>query len=202
MIDQHLRPSNPRYHDVHAETKVRMMFGHTPQTQPIGRYDMATDRVILWPPEPPARWFALFRVYRINDSAGKLYLWRLRILECPLFGVMLHKIVAKDPDKEMHDHPFDFVSFVLWGGYEEWMRDRHRLYAKIVRWFNFKHAETPHKIACLMRVPTWTLVLRGPRRRTWGFTTDRGWVPWHVYLNIDGGSGSRTIKQHEQLPKK
>lgn len=33
--------------------------------------------------------------------------------------IYLHHIVASDPDREHHDHPWDFYSLMLWGGYWE-----------------------------------------------------------------------------------
>ena len=135
-----------------------------------------------------ARSWVLFKVFRIHDpETGALYLWRLRILETPWFGILLHRIHQPDGDRVMHDHPFSFVSLLLWGSYTEQcgvpLAFAHR------RWVSVKAAEEPHRILELSRRPVWTLILRGPRRRAWGFHTPDGWVYWRDYLDERDGSG-------------
>lgn len=130
-----------------------------------------------------------FRVY--HD--GLLYLWRLRIFECPLFGIYLHKIYRPDRDRDLHDHPWPFMSFILRGAYiEEHFcpgtlcgpgRHTNRIF---VKWFNWKKKATDaHRISSILGCgdPVWTLVLRGRRQRNWGFYTEDGWVPNEEYLN-------------------
>lgn len=51
---------------------------------------------------------------------GSLYMRRWRFISTPWFGVRLHHIVRSDNDRELHDHPFTFLSFILAGGYFEW----------------------------------------------------------------------------------
>lgn len=50
---------------------------------------------------------------------GETYLRRLHLVQTPLFSVMLHWILTPDPQPDLHDHPVDFWSFVLRGGYKE-----------------------------------------------------------------------------------
>lgn len=151
-------------------------------------------------PEPPSRSWTLFHRFDIRDADGTVYLRRWRIFECPWFGILLHQINGPDKDSDRHDHPWDFISIVLRGGYVEQVRPCRwgprdhvsirefskwaRTGEREVRWFNRKRATEPHRIVCLFRAPTWTLVLRGPRKRTWGFYTEDAWVPWHVYLGV------------------
>lgn len=105
--------------------------------------------------------------------------------------VMLHRFAESDRDRDLHDHPYDFVSLVLRGGYVE----KHRTWVKgrryrdeerrvIVRW-NRRRAEDLHRVL-LLRWPTWTLVLTGRRRRQWGFLTRRGWVAEYDYERRGG----------------
>jgi hypothetical protein len=126
---------------------------------------------------------------------GTLYLWRLRVLETPWFGVKLHWIRGADDDRALHDHPWWFVSFVLWGSYEEIVpktgqplfcgADRRR-----VRWFNRKKATDLHRIVQVSRGGAWTLVVNGPYQRKWGFQTRYGWTPWDVFLGLAKTDGS------------
>lgn len=44
---------------------------------------------------------------------------RRYLLRTPWFGVRLHRILRADTNPHCHDHPFSFVSIMLWGGYRE-----------------------------------------------------------------------------------
>jgi len=165
-------------------------------------YEMARelDRRIMcpspwdqpWPPEPPnSRWVFFRRLDIVHD--GEIYLRRWRLIETPWFGVLLHRIAKPDDGRSYHDHPWSFVSFVLRGWYRElvmWGPEGHpRIFAarRLVRWVTAKRAEDAHRIEAVPPGGAWTLVLRGPRRRTWGFYAPN-WIPWHVYLNVTGKS--------------
>jgi hypothetical protein len=47
------------------------------------------------------------------------YLVRLRIVQTPWFGIYLHDIHEDDGDRDPHNHPWSFLSFVLRGYYTE-----------------------------------------------------------------------------------
>jgi len=120
------------------------------------------------------------------------YMVRWRIVDCRLFGVYLHKILRSDQDRYVHDHPFSFVSIMLWGAYGEvlsryvstpWGGHAHDY--TIIRdrrapSICFRRAEDAHRL--VLDKPCWTLVLRGPRRREWGFYTESKWVHFRDYL--------------------
>jgi hypothetical protein len=92
----------------------------------------------------------------------------------------LHHIVASDPDRDLHDHPWDFTSVLLTGAYAETTPDGvvvHRSPAIV-----WRRAEDPHRLD-LLEGPMWTYVTTGPVRRRWGFHTARGFVPWRAYLD-------------------
>lgn len=136
--------------------------------------------------KPSPRWGLMSR-FRVYTRERILYLWRLRIFETPVFSSKLHLLFAPDPDRDLHDHPWTFCSLVLWGWYEEEIYDRWafgttKRRTRRVRWFNFKRSTDLHRIVKLSRRPVVTLVLCGPRRRVWGFQTERGWVPYTEYV--------------------
>lgn len=116
---------------------------------------------------------------------NKLYMRRWRVLHFKSFGVRVHCIERDDHDRELHDHPFSFVSVILNGGYIE-----HRPFGvsrkftapAIVR----RKAEDLHRLE-LVNGPTWTLVFRGPLRREWGFMTERGWRNWRDFVQDRAG---------------
>jgi hypothetical protein len=123
------------------------------------------------------RW-AVLSVLRIEDidrRDGSLYLWRLRFLATPWFGIYLHRIDADDGDRPEHDHPWPFVAVTLWGAYVEESNGRSRTRRPLAP--HRHHATYRHAIRRLRRTPTWTLVIAGRRVRGWGYHTDGGWVP-------------------------
>lgn len=54
----------------------------------------------------------------ILNREGKPYLIRWTLLKCSLFSLKVHKILISD-EAEPHDHPWNYVSIILWGGYCE-----------------------------------------------------------------------------------
>ena len=62
------------------------------------------------------RWALLARE-TIQSPDGEPYIDRLRIVATPMFCLYLHKIHLADGDRDLHDHPWWFASWVLRGGY-------------------------------------------------------------------------------------
>jgi hypothetical protein len=54
-----------------------------------------------------------------RDQGKTKYLVRYTIIGCRLFSIKLHHTLADDP-ADLHDHPWTFLSIILWGGYYEW----------------------------------------------------------------------------------
>jgi hypothetical protein len=107
-----------------------------------------------------------FEVPNLDDPT-ETYLTRWRIIQTPLFAIYLHRFDGPDSRATLHDHPWNFVSIVLRGGYCE----RRRYDGPLVRIdrLNVKRAEDTHYIEHLHRTPSWTLMLVGRRRREWGY---------------------------------
>lgn len=139
------------------------------------------------------RW-AFMRRRRIG-TGDDVYLDRVYVLQTPWFGIMFHRIWRPDNQRDLHDHPWTFLSFVLRGSYVEDVVcagcDRHyddgHTAKRRVRWVNFKRAEDRHSIREVSRRPIWTLVFTGPKRRTWGFWVDGGkrFVRWTDYDKVE-----------------
>ena len=134
--------------------------------------------------------WALFDRKRICDISDRksLYLSRLYIIETPYFGIFLHAIYRKDHDRALHDHPWNFTSIILRGGYDEWWLGPPRTHPNNAvprgcpqRSFHQMRRGEFHRIASLHRIPTWTLVFAGRRRGEWGYLTPDGWVESHEY---------------------
>lgn len=111
------------------------------------------------------------------DNPEVDYLWRLRIINTPWFGIMLHKINTPDARDTLHDHPWSMLSLILRGGYVEFVPGPYYAQSRVVKRINWKPRASKknplssfHWIAEVDRTPTWTLVFVGPRRKdAWGY---------------------------------
>lgn len=113
-------------------------------------------------------------------NPGQVYLRRLRVISTPWFAVYLHKINEADAGLYPHDHPWNFCSLVLRGGYREeiWPTERHFDLCTWQRWSFHKMAlSSAHRIV-LIESDTVTLVVTGKRQRRFRFWTPEGKIPW------------------------
>lgn len=114
-------------------------------------------------------WVHQFDLVREADEVP--YLTRWWLVNTPLGGIAVHRMMGPDARGTLHDHPFSFVSLVLRGGYVEQRLDPLTLEVdrrRIRRWNRMRKFDA-HVITRLLRVPTWTLLWIGPKRREWGF---------------------------------
>jgi hypothetical protein len=116
------------------------------------------------------------------------------------FAVRVHHICTEDLDRELHDHPWAFVSVVLRGGYREqrpWDESKpDHLGLNAGRYGQFidraagsivlRNAYCRHRIT-FVRPDTWTLFITGPKRHWWGFYTRAGKVYHKDYPERLGG---------------
>lgn len=114
---------------------------------------------------------------------GDLYMRRWRIGPRWAPGLRLHHIVRGDADRELHDHPFTFLTIILRGGYWEHLLDGSR------RWHGpgsvlLRPAEVLHRLE--LDRPAWTFVIRGPIRRPWGFLVGESWITWQQHAAARG----------------
>lgn len=101
------------------------------------------------------------------DNPDETYLTRWRIVQTPWAAIYLHRMDGPDSRATLHDHPWPFISFVLRGGY--WERREYGQLGVCIDRVNAKRSTDFHYIYQLHRKPTWTLMLVGPRVRTWGY---------------------------------
>lgn len=97
------------------------------------------------------------------------------------FNIFIHKFLKSDPD-DLHDHPWDYYTFILRGGYWEYTPE-----GKFWRRpFSCRHgkAKSLHRIELDKEKPyCWTLFIPCTRKRQWGFVTDDGWINNKDYNN-------------------
>ncbi len=140
---------------------------------------------------------------QVIERDGDVYLRRWIIFRCDRFAVYLHKFERGDEDDCPHDHPWDFTSVVLWGGYREeayvatsygseiWANGWRRIGS-----IGKRAAEHLHRVREPFG-PCWTLVFTGPRRRSWGFQTPDGWVHWRAFLGLPAGDGPSNVESNQ-----
>lgn len=163
-------------------------------------HHLARPRVLAWLRRRAVPYF------NIHGTDGRLYMRRWWLLpKCCLrfdsvrgypmpapwmpFSIRLHHIVRPDADRHLHDHPFNFRTFVLQGWYEEevpghgpaagqhitrYMLQGTTAAAPATRW---------HRIADVSEGGVWTLFVMGRRINGWGFLVDGKKVPWREYLS-------------------
>lgn len=131
---------------------------------------------------------AIFRhmdIYKKNELYLRRYYltprkWRYRLF--------LHFINKPDDDRVEHDHPWWFVTAILSGGYYESILQNDKKTTKDVPHLAgtvlYRGSGHIHKILYVLP-KTWTLVLAGPKKRTWGFWEEKKFIPWTEYLGVN-----------------
>lgn len=125
----------------------------------------------------------------------------------PKFGIRLHRIMSSD-DRAFHDHPWDFTTLILRGGYTEFTPDwtqgptpahvslsedydghvpetylhvngRYYGAGTLLR----RKAENWHFLVLPKGDEAWTMFCTGEKKQTWGFLVDGlVKVPYRIYL--------------------
>jgi hypothetical protein len=130
---------------------------------------------------------------------GRPYLYRWHVIPRNDFAnVYLHMQVASDPERPLHDHPWDNQTVVLSGGYAERVGHFHGAYAftRHLRAGDVqaRKAEEPHRLVLPDDIPyTLTLFTTGPKRRKWGFWFPDGWRESSKVI-IDQPDGTSVFK--------
>jgi len=113
----------------------------------------------------------------INGPDQTPYLERYHLFRFPFgYQVYLHRFVASDPGRGLHNHPWkDAFSLVLCGEYEEIRMagssndnalQTRRLRACHLNWIN---GAVFHRINLIDNKEAWTLFIHGPKAKSWGF---------------------------------
>jgi hypothetical protein len=128
----------------------------------------------------------------ITRGNGEPYLTRTHLFKCPWFSVFLHEFVGGD-DPCQHDHPWNFVSILLKGGYTEWTPapEDEGKYPDPTRevgvWYGpgsflYRPAAWTHRVDIGKQKRVVSLVIHGTKIRNWGFWTKlQGWLHHSKY---------------------
>ncbi len=139
----------------------------------------------------------LFLVKEIRSKEGELHFLRYRLLETPWFRIYIHKICVSDYDAHLHTHPWNFLSFILKGGYlqETTAHPKENYRTETHRYEQFDSVEMTryqgHRIT-LTKNPTWTLCFAYGSYGPWGYLTDQGFIGHKLY---------RIMKNEGRLPE-
>ncbi len=100
--------------------------------------------------------------------------WRLIMRRDDANCIYLHRWLRSDPD-DLHDHPWDFVSVIVDGGY--WEVTEAGSTWRDVGSIAFRKATDRHRVELdpISPRPT-SLIITGPVQREWGYHTTEGFV--------------------------
>jgi hypothetical protein len=116
-------------------------------------------------------------------SCGPLS-WRRRpfsrLLQCFGVAVRIHTILRSDRDRALHDHPFDYMSIILTGGYSEVTESGSRWYGPGA--VIFRRATSRHRLDLRLNE-----MFEGPATTTLFITMRRGRQKWGFFPDDIGG---------------
>lgn len=104
------------------------------------------------------------------------------------FNIFLHKFLKSDAD-DLHDHPWNYITIILKGGYWEHTPDgKHWRGPGHIRRCS---AKSLHRIELDPSIEEcYTLFIPGKQTRDWGFIRDGEWVYWETYLDDKMNQGT------------
>lgn len=92
--------------------------------------------------------------------------FRRWVLDFGAFALRVHRWQASDDNRAFHDHPWWFLTCVLWGSYADISPDGEDLLT--VGSIRFRAATHKHTVK-ILHPGTWTFLITGPVTRRWGF---------------------------------
>jgi hypothetical protein len=131
-----------------------------------------------------------FKIIRVAENPDREYLvrffiWGSKGEDDSRSSIRIHKIKMSDGLRDLHSHPWNFWSIILWNGYREHTFDgvpgcTDINHARISRYWpgmiNRKSTKDFHALELIKDKPAWTLFFCGRRTSEWGFMTSDGFV--------------------------
>ena len=136
----------------------------------------------------------------IKQRDGSPYLERWHVIpRNKWFNIYAHRFLGDDDHKDLHDHAWWSMSFLLKGSLLEWIPTHMGFdYQKcrIVNrfWPVIRSPGFSHRLQLNDCTEAWTIFITGPVIRPWGFITRRGWIVW---TEIIDGNGNRLREGNE-----
>jgi hypothetical protein len=115
--------------------------------------------------------------------------------DCPIFHrwtfydgrlgkLFLHHFLPWGDDRDVHDHPWPFVTIVFRGGYLD-VNERGEAEAVKAPTIKYRPARHAHRTTA-GRHGAWTIVGTGRKSREWGFWREGRWWQWREYERTFG----------------
>lgn len=149
--------------------------------------DKLFDREVIGHPDCPL----MIRWTFLDLSETRLARWLPILFN---YKAMVHYFPPEVDDKDPHDHPRSFLTFVLSGGYmdQHWPEGGGDPEIEIVAApaIRLRRAEHMHIVETMPGTGCWTVVVMGPPKRAWGFLRldSNKWWPWERYVQKFGGT--------------
>ena len=134
-----------------------------------------------------------FRPCRIINGPDQApYLERYHLFRLPFGGqVYVHRFVASDPGRCLHNHPWNGAfSLILSGEYEETRmadaKSDHALLSRrlVAGSFNWISGRLFHRIDLADNAECWTLFIHGHKAKSWGFLKTRQQYAFHDHREM------------------
>lgn len=178
-------------------------------TKPFNRYLLTQDDFEITAAILP-RNKSLWEPDLVIAPDGDPYLYRWALIprnECGA-NVYFHVQVGSDPERPLHDHPWDNQSVILSGGYDEiwnpqpWFgtRDAAEIRTRRLRKGDVVHrrAGEAHRLILPPDIPyTMSLFTTGPVLRPWGFWFPDGWVDADAVTRMEDGASVMVEERRE-----
>lgn len=144
-----------------------------------------------------------------TDGPDDIYLIRYYVFRSRFFNIFIHRFLRSDRD-DLHDHPWNFVTYIVSGAYLEykWNESTQKVdcvsrigassYGAPINRLALRKATDRHKVevwypcsfANKDHAPL-TICVTGPIKREWGFWRNGQWVDWREYLDLPKDVASR-----------
>lgn len=87
------------------------------------------------------------RVLKITGAQGPddIYLIRYYVLQSKWCNVFIHQFLRSDKD-DLHDHPWDFATYLVRGSYKEQRWDEENKTVKVIQRSNYLYDDYMHKV--------------------------------------------------------
>ena len=121
-------------------------------------------------------------IKEIKSKDGVLHFRRWEILKTRWGSIWIHGIYKEDQDPYLHNHPWDFISVVLFGKYLEKTEDKFitQSFGKI----NVRDGSKYHKIFKLYTKSVYTLFIVSNVKREWGYNKDGEFISNENYRKL------------------
>lgn len=123
------------------------------------------------------------KVKEIKSKEGELHFRRWNIISTPWFKICLHAIYKADEDKHLHNHPWNFWSFVLKGSYTERLPN-FKLNPRFAGTYAYRQRDQFHKIEDLHSPVVYTFNVMWNFRDTWGYEVKGKYVDHETYRRM------------------